>query len=115
MPPSSETITGMAGETIVWLTAATSIPSISPAKITFFLEPLFSIFSLVLHSPGHCPEYAPEFRHLLWTKLPSDAVFEPLPTLLAALDQASPLLGGVQLYHPVVLLIPLPAQQAFSL
>src|SRR5215208_3561717 len=115
MPPSSETMTGMAGATMVWLTAATSMPSISPTKITFLWEPLFPIFPLVLHNPGHSPEYSPEFRHLLWTKLPSDAVFEPLPTLLAALDQASPLLGGVQLYHPVVLLIPLPAQQAFSL
>src|ERR1051325_11302927 len=115
MPPSSETITGMAGETTVWLTAATSMPSISPAKITFLWEPLFPIFPLVLHNPGHCPEYSPEVGQFLLAQLLTDAVLEPLPTLPAALDQASSLPRGVQLYHPIVLLIPLPAQQAFSL
>src|SRR5215207_1339737 len=115
MPPSSETITGIAGETIVWLTAATSMPSISPTKITFLREPLFPIVPSVLHKPGDDAERLPEFRQLLWTKLPSGAVFEPLTTLLAALDQEPSLLGGVQPNHPVVLRIPLPAEQAFLL
>src|SRR5919112_6257608 len=115
MPPSSETMTGIAGETMVWLTAATSMPSISPTKITFLREPLFPIFPSILHKPGDNAERPPEFRQLLWTKLPSGAVFEPLTTLLAALDQAASLLGGVQPHHPVVLRIPLPVEQAFLL
>src|SRR5215204_3583761 len=46
MPPNSETMTGIAGETIVWLTAATSMPSISPTKITFLWPvPFFVIYS----------------------------------------------------------------------
>src|ERR671917_2112788 len=115
MPPSSETITGIAGETMVWLTAATSMPSVSPTKITFLREPLFSIVPSVLHKPGDDAERSPEFCQLLWTKLPSGAVFEPLTTLLTALDHAPSLLGGVQPHHPVVLRIPLPAQQTLPL
>src|SRR5215216_3038897 len=115
MPPNSETMTGIAGETMVWLTAATSMPSISPTKITFLRAPSFPIFPSVLHQPGDDAERSPEFRHLLWTKLPSDAVFEPLATLLAALDQEPSLLGGMQPHHPVVLRIPFPAQQTLPL
>src|SRR5215207_2501448 len=115
MPPSSETITGIAGETMVWLTAATSMPSVSPTKITFLREPLFPIVPSVLHKPGDDAERSPEFCQLLWPKLPSGAVFEPLTTLLAALDQEPSLLGGVQPHHPVVLWIPLPVEQAFLL
>src|SRR5215207_5149336 len=115
MPPNSDTINGIAGETIVWLTAATSMPSISPTKITFLREPTFPIFPLVLHQSGDNAERPPEFRQLLWTKLPSDAVFEPLATLLAALDQEPSLLGGLQPHYPVVLRIPLPAQQILPL
>jgi hypothetical protein len=38
----------MAGDTMVWLTAATSIPSISPMNIIVLrLEPLLSISVLV--------------------------------------------------------------------
>jgi hypothetical protein len=44
-------MTGIAGETMVWLTAATNMPSISPTKITFLRVPLFPIFPLVLHEP----------------------------------------------------------------
>src|SRR5215212_10114966 len=115
MPPSSETMTGIAGETIVWLTAATSMPSISPTKITFLREPFFPISSSVLHQPSNDAERPPEFRQLLWTKLPSGSIFEPLTTLLATLDQEPSLLGGVQPQHPVVLRIPLPAQQTLPL
>src|SRR5215204_6850224 len=115
MPPSSETITGIAGETMVWLTAATSMPSVSPTKITFLREPLFPIVPSVLHKPGDDAERSPEFCQLLWPKLPSDAVFEPLATLLAALDQEPSLLGGLQPHYPVVLRIPLPAQQTLPL
>src|SRR5215211_4496797 len=115
MPPSSETITGIAGETMVWLTAATSMPSVSPTKITFLREPLFPIVSSVLHKPGDDAERSPEFCQLFWTKLLSGAVFEPLTTLLAALDQEPSLLGDVQPHHPVVLRIPLPVEQAFLL
>src|ERR671921_92476 len=96
MPPSSETITGIAGETMVWLTAATSMPSISPTKITFLREPFLPILPSVLHQLGNDAERPPEFRQLLWTKLPSGAVFELLTTLLTALDQAASLLGGVK-------------------
>src|SRR5215218_1333720 len=115
MPPSSETMTGIAGETMVWLTAATSMPSISPTKITFLREPFFPIPSSVLHQPGNDAERPPEFRQLLWTKPPSGSIFEPLTTLLATLDQEPSLLGGVQPHHPVVLRIPLPAQQTLPL
>src|SRR5215218_11030741 len=108
MPPNSETMTGIAGETMVWLTAATSMPSISPTKITFLRETLFPIFPLVLHKLGEDFERPPEFRQLFWTKLPLGAVFERLTTLLAALDQQPALLGGVQPHHPVVLRVSLP-------
>src|SRR5215211_221590 len=115
MPPSSETMTGIAGETMVWLTAATSMPSISPTKITFLREPFFPISSSVLHQPGNDAERPPEFRQVLWTKPPSGSIFEPLTTLLATLDQEPSLLGGVQPHYPVVLRIPLPVEQAFLL
>src|SRR5215210_1846248 len=116
MPPNSETMTGIAGETIVWLTAATSMPSISPTKITFLWpEPFFPMAPSILHQPGDDAERPPEFRQLLRTKLPSDAVFEPLAALLAALDQEPSLRGYVQPHHPVVLRIPLPAQQTLPL
>src|SRR5215203_3967020 len=116
MPPNSETMTGIAGETIVWLTAATSMPSISPTKITFLWpEPFFPMSTSVLHQPGDDVERPPEFRQLLRTKLPSDAVLEPVPVLPAVLDQEPSLLGGVQPHHPVVLRIPPPAQQTLPL
>src|SRR5918998_1996809 len=115
MPPSSETMTGIAGETRVWLTAATSMPSISPTKITFLPEPLFPISPSVLHKPGDDAERPPDLCQFLWTKLPSGAVFESLTTFLAALDQETSLLGGVQPHHPVVLRIPLPTQQTLPL
>src|SRR5215218_5755190 len=91
------------------------MPSVSPTKITFLREPLFPIVPSVLHKPSDDAERSPEFCQLLWTKLPSGAVFEPLTTLLAALDQEPSLLGGVQPHHPVVLRIPLPVEQAFLL
>src|SRR5829696_2468774 len=100
-------MTGMAGETIVWLTAATSMPSISPTKITF-LWPVsfFAIyFPSVLHQPGDDAECPPEFRQLLLCKL--------LPETL--LDQEPSLRGDVQSHHPVVLRISLPTQQPLPL
>src|SRR3712207_5598350 len=116
MPPNSETMTGIAGETMVWLTAATSMPSIRPTKITFLRpEPFFPMSLSVLHQPGDDAERPPEFCQFLWTKLPSDAVFEFLATLLAALDQEPALRGGVQPHDPVVLRIPLPTQQTLRL
>src|SRR5918994_3229386 len=115
MPPSSETMTGIAGETMVWLTAATSMPSISPTKITFLREPLFAIFPSVLHKPRDDPEDPPELRQLLLTELPPDALLEPLATLLAARDQTPSLIGDVQPHHPVILRIPLPAEQTLLL
>ena len=89
MPPNSETMTGIAGETIVWLTAATSMPSISPTKITFLWPVAFfaNYSPSVLHQPGDDAERPPEFRQFLRTELPSETVFELLTTLLAALDQ----------------------------
>src|SRR3712207_2394086 len=115
MPPSSETMTGMAGETTVWLTAATSMPSIRPTNITFLRETLFPMSPSVLHQPGDAAEHPPELRQFLLPKFLTDAPLEPLAPLLAALDQAASLLGGVQPHHPVVLRIPLPAEQAFLL
>src|SRR5215208_2921374 len=111
MPPSSETITGMAGETIVWLTAATSMPSISPTKITFLWPvPFFAIYSpSVLHQPGDDAERPLEFRQLLLCKLLTDTLLEPLTTLLEALDQEPSLRGDVQSHHPVIHRISLPA------
>ena len=52
-------ITGMAGETMVWLTAATSMPSMSPMKINVLrLEPLSPISSPpIFHSLGQCAEH----------------------------------------------------------
>src|SRR3712207_2664096 len=100
---------------MVWLTAATSVPSISPTKITFLREPVFPILPSALHQPGDDAERPPEFRQLLWTKLPLGAVFEPLTTLLATLDQEPSLLGGVQPHHPVIFRIPPPAQQTLPL
>src|SRR5918995_2546453 len=117
MPPNSETMTGIAGETIVWLTAATSMPSISPTKITF-LWPVsfFAIYSpSVLHQPGDDAECPPEFRQLLLCKLLPETLLEPLTTLLAALDQEPSLRRDVQSHHPVVLRISLPAQQTLPL
>src|SRR5215218_3783 len=117
MPPNSETITGIAGETIVWLTAATSMPSISPMKITFLWPvPFFLIYSpSVLHKPGDDAERPPEFRQFLLVEFLPDSLLELLATLLAALDDAASLLGGMQPHHPVVLQIPLPVQQSFLL
>src|SRR5215211_1869306 len=115
MPPSSETMTGIAGETMVWLTAATSMPSINPTKITLLREILSPIVPSAIHKPGYDFERPPELRQLLCTELPLDVIFEPLTTLLAALDQEPPLLGNVQPHHPVVLKIPLPEQQTFPL
>src|SRR5919112_399196 len=117
MPPNSETMTGIAGETIVWLTAATSMPSISPTKITFLWPvPFFAIYlPSVLHQPGDDAERPPKFRQLLLRKLLPETLLEPVATLLTALDQAASLLGGVQPHHPVVLRVPLPAQQALPL
>src|SRR5918998_4826876 len=109
MPPSSETMTGIAGDTMVWLTAATSMPSISPTKITFLRETLVPILPLVLHKLGDYFERPTKFRQLFWTKLPLGAVFERLTTLLAALDQEPALLGNAQPHHPVVLRVSLPA------
>src|SRR5215213_7506205 len=109
MPPNSETITGMAGETIVWLTAATSMPSISPTKITFLRGPLFTFVLSVLHQPGDDAERPLEFRQLLLCKLLTDTLLEPLTTLLEALDQEPSLRGDVQSHHPVILRISLPA------
>src|SRR5215208_3419536 len=117
MPPNSETMTGIAGETIVWLTAATSMPSISPTKITF-LWPVafFAIYSpSVLHQPGDDAERPPEFRQLLLCKPLPETLLESLTMLLAALDQVPPLRGDVQSHHPVVLRISLPAQQTLPL
>src|SRR5918998_2219341 len=117
MPPNSETMTGIAGETIVWLTAATSMPSISPTKITFLWPVSFlAIYSpSVLHQPGDDAERSPEFRQLLLCKPLPDTLLEPLTTLLAALDQEPSLRGDVQSHHPVVLRISLPAQQTLPL
>src|SRR3712207_3858128 len=115
MPPSSETMTGMAGETTVWLTAATSMPSIRPTNITFLRETLFPMSPSVLHQPGDAAEHPPELRQFLLPKFLTDAPLEPLAPLLAALDQEPSLLGGVQPHHPVVLRIPLPAQQTLPL
>src|SRR5918999_1078694 len=117
MPPNSETMTGIAGETIVWLTAATSMPSISPIKITFLWPvPFFAIYSpSVLHQPGDDAERPPEFRQLLSCKLLPETLLEPLTTLLEALDQEASLRGDVQSHHPVVLRISLPAQQTLPL
>jgi hypothetical protein len=78
--------------------------------------PFFSIYSPpALHQPGDEAEHPPEFRQLLWTKLPLDAVLEPVTVLLEALDQEPSLLSGVQPYHPIVSWIPLPAQQTLPL
>src|SRR5215204_2041148 len=117
MPPNSETMTGIAGATIVWLIAATSMPSISPTKITFLWPvPFFAIYSpSVLHQPGDDAERPPEFRQLLLRKLLPEALLEPLTSLLAALDQEPSLRGDVQSHHPVVLRISLPAQQTLPL
>src|SRR5215212_2865392 len=115
MPPSSETMTGIAGETMVWLTAATSMPSMSPAKITFLWEPLFPIVPSVLHKPGDDAEHPPELRQLLLSKLPPDPLLELLATLLAAPDRTPSFPCSVQPYYPVVLRVPLPAEQAFLL
>src|SRR4029453_9519941 len=115
MPPSSETITGIAGETMVWLTAATSMPSVSPTKITFLCEPLFPILPPVLHKPGDDAERPPEFCQLLLCKLLPETLLELLTTLLATLDQEPSLRGDVQSHHPVVLRISLPAQQTLPL
>src|ERR671919_2590684 len=117
MPPNSETMTGIAGETIVWLTAATSMPSISPTKITFLWPvPFFAIYSpSVLHQPGDDAERPPEFRQFLFVEFLPDTLLEPLTTLLAALDQEPSLRGDVQSHHPVVLRISLPAQQTLPL
>src|SRR5919107_4732738 len=117
MPPNSETMTGIAGETIVWLTAATSMPSISPTKITFLWPvPFFAIYSpSVLHQPGDDAERPPEFRQFLLVEFLPDTLLEPLTTLLAALDQVPSLQGDVQSHHPVVLRISLPAQQTLPL
>src|SRR5215213_9944635 len=117
MPPNSETMTGIAGETMVWLTAATSIPSISPTKITFLWPvPFFAIYSLsVLHQPGDDAERPPEFRKFLLCKLLPETLLEFLTMLLAALDQEPSLRGDVQSHHPVVLRISLPAQQTLPL
>jgi len=81
MPPSSETITGMAGETIVWLTAATSMPSISPTKITFLRGPLFTFVLSVLHQPGDDAEHPPEFRQFLFVEFLPDTFLEPFAAL----------------------------------
>src|SRR5215211_9192510 len=117
MPPNSETMTGIAGETIVWLTAATSMPSISPTKITFLWPvPFFVIYSpSVLHKPGDDAERPPEFRQFLLVEFLPDTLLKLLATLLAALDDAASLLGGMQPHHPVVLQIPLPVEQSFLL
>src|ERR687893_612711 len=114
MPPSSETMTGIAGETMVWLTAATSMPSISPTKITFLRETLFN-FPSAVHDPGDDPEHPAQLRQLLLGQLPPYSLLELLAEPPAALDQASPLLRGVQSHHPVVLRISLPTQQTFHL
>ena len=89
MPPNSETMTGIAGETIVWLTAATSMPSISPTKITFLWPvPFFAIYSTsVLHQPDDDAEHPPEFRQLLLCKPLPETLLESLTMVLAALDQ----------------------------
>src|ERR687890_515392 len=100
MPPNSETMTGMAGETMVWLTAATSMPSISPTKITFLRGPWFTILPLVLHQPGDDAERPPEFHQFLLVEFLQDTLLEPFPALLPALDQAASPLGGVQPHHP---------------
>src|SRR5215213_7456185 len=117
MPPNSETITGIAGETIVWLTAATSMPSISPMKITFLWPvPFFAIYSpSVLHQPGDDAERPPEFRQFLSVEFLPDTLLELLATLLAPLDDAASLFGRMQPHHPVVLRISLPAQQTLPL
>src|SRR5215208_3421442 len=115
MPPNSETMTGIAGETMVWLTAATSMPSISPTKITFLRGPLFTFVLSVLHQPGDDAEHPPEFRKFLLCKLLPETLLEFLTMLLAALDQEPSLRGDVQSHHPVVLRISLPAQQTLPL
>src|SRR5215210_9019640 len=102
MPPNSETMTGIAGETIVWLTAATSMPSINPTKITFLWPlPFFATYSpSVLHQLGDEAERPPEFRQLLLCKLLPETLLEPLTTLLATLDKKPSLRGDVQSHHP---------------
>src|SRR5215218_7277557 len=110
MPPSSETITGMAGATMVWLTAATSMPSISPTKITFLRGPLFAIFPSVLHQPGDDAERPPEFHQFLLVEFLPNTLLEPFAALLPTLDQAASPPGSAQPHHPAVLRIPLPAR-----
>jgi hypothetical protein len=56
-------MTGIAGETIVWFVAATSIPSMSPTKMTFrcLLEPLFATDPpSVLHRFCQVPQQVPQ-------------------------------------------------------
>src|SRR5215210_3191564 len=98
-------MTGIAGETTVWLTAATTMPSMSPTKMTFLRPelPFSTTLSGLLHEPGDEPEHPSELRQLLLAELLANTFLEPLAPLLAALDQAPALLRGAQPHHPVVL------------
>src|SRR5215204_4360862 len=112
MPPSSATMTGIAGETMVWLTAATSMPSISPTKITvLWFEPLSTISPPpVFRGLGQHTEHPPQLPYLLRTQHRADTPIEPLATIEEALDQAPPLLGQVHPYHSMVPPITLPSE-----
>src|SRR5829696_4276270 len=108
----------MAGETIVWLTAATSIPSISPMKITVLrFEPLFLPISPppVFYGLGQHAEPPLPLLKLFRAQNRTDTLVKPLAATREILDQASPLLGQVHAHYPVILRVALPPRSKPSL
>jgi hypothetical protein len=96
---------------MIWLTAATSMPSITPVMITvLWFEPLLPISpSPVFHGLGQHTEHPPKLLKLFRAQQLTDTPIEPLAIIGEAFDLDSPFLGQVHSYHALVLRVALPA------
>src|SRR5829696_3824702 len=93
------------------------MPSIKPMKITVLgFEPLSPIAPPPVFR-GLCQhtEHPPQLLKLFRTQQRPDTPIEPLATIGETLDQTPPLLGQIHPYHPGILWITLPPEQALSL
>src|SRR5215217_7559084 len=99
-------MTGMAGETRVWLETATSIPSTSPTKMMFrrfFVALLATDPPSVFHRFGQLVQQAPQFPIFFLAQGAADPVLEDFAPLGSHLKGSPAFRGQAHAHHPVVL------------
>src|SRR5215218_7886776 len=99
-------MTGMAGETRVWLETATSIPSTSPRKMMFrrfFVALLATDPPSVFHRLRQLVQQAPQFHVFFLAQGAANPVLKDFAPLGSHLKGSPAFRGQAHAHHPVVL------------